>query len=155
MSYLLLSLDPGSSRHATSHTGAVLFSVPRDEPAFVDSSWAVRGGLDGFREWVEESDLLEWADSVIVEQFVDRQIAGADRTPMLIEGAVRFLRPDAILSPPSGYKQAVPDRVLKQFDCWFEGDHHNDRRSAARHALRWLRSNHMPTAKKGWGWIRD
>lgn len=127
-------------------------AVPVRKPAYLLDSWTVQGGIDGFREHM--TGALDMADIVIVEHYVDRQIPGADRSPLLIEGAVRFMRGDAILSAPSGYKSVVPDNVLEKFDMNFKGDHHADRKAAARHALRWLLQNHKPTAEFGWGHLK-
>lgn len=159
---LYLGIDPAGKAGTRGHTGIVLIEAG-DNPARLVDSWAVRGSVEGFYDWSSEHEhfwVPELAKSyfdditVIVEQFVDMQIMGADRSPLLIEGAVRFLRPDAVLSPPSGYKKAVPDEVLKRMGFWFTGDNHNDRNSAARHVLRHLRKNHLPTAEAGWGHIR-
>lgn len=150
---IVLSIDPGSSNPKTevSHTGIVLL----DGTTLVDS-WAIPNGIDGFREWgshhIDGDSVLTdagswvWVDFVVCEQFVDRQVMGADRSPLLIEGAVRFLWPDVVLSPPGGYKTAVPDYVLKKLGLWDFGakDHHADRVSAARHAIRYLKNMHDP-----------
>ena len=153
---IVLSLDPGSSRAAVSHTGIVLL----DGTTLIDS-WAVDSGVDGFRRWCSnkadfmlqnqsavysntEKEFYD-LDVVVCEQFVDRQVMGADRSPLLIEGAVRFLWPDVVLSPPGGYKEAVPDYVLKKLGLWdFGRDHHADRRSAARHAVRYMKNQLVP-----------
>lgn len=149
----LLSIDPGSSRKGIrSDTGVVRMAVPVRKPAYLLDSWTVQNGIDGFREHMY--GVLDMSDIIIVEKFVDRQIPGADRSPLLIEGAVRFMRGDAVLSPASGYKTVVPDEILERFEMNFKGDHHADRKAAARHALRWLLKNHSPTAKFGWGHLK-
>lgn len=158
---IVLAIDPGSSKAQVSHTGIVLLSGTK-----LLDSWAVPNGVDGFRTWMKRHhsfatghnmatggvfDLDDYQgywqlDHIVCEQFVDRQVRGADRTPMLVEGAVRFLWPDVVLQSASGYKTAVPDDVLKALDLWkFPGkDHHDDRRAAARHAIRFLKNRHDP-----------
>lgn len=159
----VLSIDPSGVPNG--QTGIVLLGYDDETRAFLIGSWAVTGGVNGFRSWLNEflpsyphRQLTPWngwhdlsVDTVVVEQFIDRQIRGADRSPLLVEGIVRFLWPDAVLSPASGYKQAVPDDVLKRLGLWFTGDHHADRNSAARHAVRWLKNQkHVPTLDSGW-----
>lgn len=151
---IVLAIDPGSSKAQVSHTGIVFMNGTK-----LMDSWAVPHGIDGFREWYKASGFYVHHDTpgicypavhepmtVVCEQFVDRQVRGADRTPMLVEGAVRFLWPDVVLQSASGYKTAVPDDVLKALDLWkFPGkDHHDDRRAAARHAIRFLKNRHDP-----------
>lgn len=152
----ILAIDPGSNNARTSHTGIVLL----DGTTLIDS-WAVGSGVDGFRAWSSRCNVSRFdtgavysdargkyfaVDVVVCEQFVDRNIMGSDRSPLLIEGAVRFLWPRVVLSPPSGYKNAVPDEILQRLGLWdFPGrDHHNDRRSAARHAVRYLKNSYDP-----------
>lgn len=154
MDNYLLSIDPSGDPRG--HTGIVLLSYDQDTPATLDESWAIPGGLPEFTKWYNEYNTYSpvgWKDTIwVVEQFVDRQIMGADRSAMLVEGAIRFVRPDVVLSPASGYKTAVPDSVLRRLGLWFTGDHHADRNSAARHAIRYLKNQkHIPTLKAGWG----
>lgn len=144
---IVLGIDPGSSRSAASHTGIVLLDGVR-----LLNSWAIRGGIDGFREWHRNDvpwHLLPDRDhmTVVCERFVDRQVGGADRSPLLIEGAVRFLWPDVVLSPPSGYKTGMPDWAMEKMGFSaksFGGDHHADRWSALRHALLYMKKQHAP-----------
>lgn len=161
----ILSLDPSGDPRG--HTGIVLLGYTETEPVTLLGAWAEPGGVDAFRDWylrtVSQNKYVETPpafpceptdqfciDTVVVEQFVDRQIRGADRSPMLVEGVVRFLWPGVHLSPASGYKTAVPDAALKNLGLWLTGDHHNDRISAARHGVRWLKKQgHVPTIRKG------
>lgn len=151
---IVLAIDPGSSRSEKSVTGIVFMNGTQ-----LWDSWAVLGGINGFREWYKGSGFYAHHDTpgicypavhepmtVVCEQFVDRQVRGADRSPMLVEGAVRFLWPNVVLQSASGYKSAVPDDVLKALNLWtFPGkDHHDDRRAAARHAIRFLKNRHDP-----------
>lgn len=142
----VLAIDPGSTKAKVSHTGIVMM----DGVELYDS-WAVPNGISGFKEWHTEMPWHVLPEpgrdmTVVCEQFVDRQVRGADRSPMLVEGAVRFLWPNVVLQSASGYKTAVPDDVLKALNLWtFPGkDHHDDRRAAARHAIRFLKNRHDP-----------
>ena len=150
---VVLSIDPGSSNAKVSHTGIVLL----DGTMLIDS-WAVAGGLAGFRGWCSnnadfmlqnqsavysntEKEFYD-LDVVVCEQFVDRQVRGADRSPLLVEGAVRFLWPDVVLQPASGYKQGMPDSIMEELGFnskSFGGDHHADRWAALRHGLLYLK----------------
>lgn len=150
----MLVIDPGGA--GKGETGIVYLWLGVDgelSPEVMDS-WAVPGGLEGFREWEEHYYYLHaGGETVVCETFVNRNIPGADLTPVLIEGAVRYLRPDTILQPAAGKNTAVPDEVLKRLGLYDigTGDHHQDRREAARHAVWFLKKNkHLPTLKKGW-----
>lgn len=157
----LLGIDPGGT--GKGHTGIVLVRYTDKHPAMLMESWAVPGGLEGFLEWLRdpeggysiESDHFSNPDGVrvICETFVNRNIPGADLTPVLIEGAVRTVFDGVILSPASGKNTAVPDEVLKRLGLYDigKGDHHADRREAARHVVRYLKNvQHMPTLLNGW-----
>lgn len=143
---IVLAIDPGSSNAQISHTGIVLL----DGTTLLDS-YAVSGGVDGFRNWYRNVDPdigsshSSWQDSldaVVCEKFVDRQVMGADRSPLLIEGVVRFLWPDVVLQPASGYKTQMPDEIMAKLGFnskSFGGDHHQDRWAALRHGLLYLK----------------
>ena len=148
----LLSIDPGGKG---GDTGIVLLRYRDDEAPALVNSWAVGDGLNGFRDWY----LNVWyglgiADTVIVEQFVHFKAVQIETTPVLIEGAVRFIWPNAVLSPASGKDTAVPDWAMDNLGfsrADFGGDHHADRYQACRHAIRWLKNQgHKPTLEVGW-----
>lgn len=150
----VLAIDPGGS--GKGETGIVWLVLHYDEPPHVFGSWAIPNGLEGFREWatcsVGNYPFLH-AEHVVCETFVNRNIAGTDLTPLLIEGAVRYMRPDTILQPAAGKNTAVPDSALENLGMLDigQGDHHLDRREAARHAVWYLkRMRHMPTIRAGW-----
>ena len=145
----LLSIDPGGKG---GDTGIVLLRYRDDEAPTLVNSWAIGGGLDGFRDWY----LNAWyglgiAETVIVENFVHFKAIQIETTPILIEGAVRFIWPNAVLSPASGKDTQMPDTMMEKLGfskAGFSGDHHSDRWSALKHALRWLKHNrHIPTLK--------
>ena len=140
----ILSIDPGGKG---GDTGIVLLGyTPETRPVLINS-WAVPNGLTGFREWYVKT-LRQGADTIIVEQFVHFKAVQIETTPILIEGAVRFIWPNAVLSPASGKNTAVPDEVMKRLGLYIAGDHHRDRNEACRHALRWLKNQkHIPTLR--------
>ena len=147
----LLGIDPGGT--GKGHTGVVLIGYSDADPAHLVESWAVGGGLEGFLHWARETGLLQQQPQVVCETFVNRNIPGVDLTPVLVEGAVRTLYDDVILQPASGKNTAVPDDVLKRLGLYDigTGDHHQDRREAARHVVRYLKNvQHMPTLMNGW-----
>lgn len=157
----LLVIDPGGS--GKGHTGIVLMMYTDKHPAMLVDSWAVPGGLEGFLEWLRDpeggysiqSDHFSNPNGVrvVCETFVNRNIPGADLTPVLVEGAVRTVFDDVILQPAAGKNTAVPDEVLKRLGLYDigTGDHHQDRREAARHAIWYLKKlQHMPTLLHGW-----
>ena len=154
---IVLAIDPGSSQAQVSHTGIVLLSGT----TLLDS-WAVDRGVTGFSAWARHQvslrggppygvrnsqDKWEDVDAVVCEKFVDRQVMGADRSPLLVEGVVRFLWPDVVLQPASGYKSQMPDEVMEKLGFSsksFGGDHHKDRWSALRHGLLYMKRQLVP-----------
>lgn len=147
----LLAIDPGGS--GKGETGIVLLEYSSTEPARMVDSWAVPGGLEGFSEWVDREKYLREADIVVCESFVNWGVPGADLTPILIEGVVRFVRRDTVLQGASGKNTAVPDSALENLGLLQvgRGDHHRDRTEAARHGIWFLKMNrHTPTVKVGW-----
>lgn len=140
----LLSIDPAAER-AVSDTGWALLEYTDDTPATLVDGGVVHGGFEGFRQWtMPESDIT------VCEKYVKFRAQG-DPTPLLIEGVVRYLRPDVRLQPSSGYKTAVPDEVIKRLGLWTTEGHHADMRSALRHALWYLKTTlHRPTLRAGW-----
>ena len=143
----ILSIDPGGL--GTGETGIALGVFTPTEPYHLLDTWAVPDNITGFRAWYYE----RWhdADVVVCEQWVDRNIRGADRSPLLIEGAVRFLWPEVVLQPASGKNTAVSDQALKNLGVYTVGGHHHDIREATRHAVLYLKhQHHMPTLKAGW-----
>lgn len=147
----ILGIDPGGTG---GHTGAVLLHYLYNDPPSLIDSWAIPGDMDSFREWWDCDVLGYGFDIVVCEKFVNRNIAGADLTPLLFEGAVRFLVPDVVLQPASGKNTAVPDTSMNNLGFSkkeFAGDHHADRWEATRHVLWYLKKNlHRPTLEKGW-----
>lgn len=135
-----LGIDPGG---VGGHTGVVLL----DDSLTLKDSWAVPGELEGFLEWYDRTGVHLYTGTVICEHFVNRNIKGADLTPCFIEGAVRALWRNAVLQPASGKNTAVPDDVLRRLGLYdFPGDHHHDRREAARHVVWYLKARyHKPT----------
>lgn len=161
----ILSIDPSGS--SAGHSGVALVGYGDDTPATLLASWAVQGGLEPFRkwhrgqfpQWVHRPSMQyvpgadeTWVDTVIVEHFVNRNVPGADISPVGIEYVVRWLWPDAVLSPASGKNTAVPDQALKNLGMYEDKSHHHDIREASRHAIWWLKKQgHVPTLRKGWG----
>jgi len=156
----ILSIDPAGM--GTGETGIALGYYSDTEPYRLVETWAVPDNLDGFRVWFKKytrmhgsalilGDDVARVDVVICEQWVDRNIRGADRSPLLIEGAVRFLWPSVVLQPASGKNTAVSDAVLKKLGVYTEGGHHRDITEATRHAVWYCKKiKHVPTLRAGW-----
>lgn len=162
----ILSIDPSGDERG--HTGIALLGYDDTTPAHLLASWAVPGGIEQFRDWwkgqfpqwVHRPTLQYapgcgevWVNTVIVEHFVNRAIRGADISPLGMEYIVRWLWPDAVLSPASGKNTAIPDSAMYAagFEkTMFPGDHHADRWEALRHGLVWLKNKerHLPTLLK-------
>ena len=149
----ILSLDPSAER-AISDTGYCYGEFDDNKPFRLLDSGVVHGGFNGFvrsaKSFGELDPYIFNADIVVCEQFISWE-PRADSTPRLIEGVVRYLRPDAVLQPSSGYKMAVSDDVLKRLGLWTTEGHHADSRSATRHLIMYLKNNlHRPTLEAGW-----
>jgi hypothetical protein len=146
----ILSFDPAGKG---GDTGIVLLDYLSTMPPRVRESWAVSGGYNAFCDWLRTQGGYDEInpDVVIVETFIHFKNIKIETTPILIEGAIRYVWPNVVLSPASGKNTAVPDDVLKRLGLYFPGDHHRDRTEAARHAVRWLKNQrHVPTLRAGW-----
>lgn len=149
----ILAIDPAAER-GVSDTGYCYGEFRKNSQFNIIGSGVIHGGFNGFRQELRHGGefykRLLTADVVVCEKFVAWE-PRADSTPRLIEGVVRYLRPDTILQPASGYKTAVPDRVLKHLGLWSTEGHHSDERSATRHLIMYLKNQlHKPTLKAGW-----
>lgn len=163
----ILSIDPSGSQNG--HTGISLLEYTDTDPVREITSWAITGGIAGFRDWYDTYTYSIWVDptgewldgwldgsavqvdTVVVEQFINRNIRGADISPLGMQYIVQWLWPDAVLSPAGGKNTAVSDAVLKKFDLYADGSHHHDVREARRHGVWWLKKQgHLPTLRKGW-----
>lgn len=147
---LILGIDPGGTG---GHTGVVLLEHTRDNPPELVTSWAVPGDMDSFREWWQTEIGGSAGMTVVCEMFVNRNKPGADLTPMLFEGAVRYLVPDVVLQPAAGRLVAVPDKALNNlgFSKSMFNDHHHDQWSALTHCIWYLKKQrHRPTLENGW-----
>lgn len=170
----ILSIDP--SGDIRGDTGISLIGYDDNTPAHGVASWAIPGGIEAFRTWLDNltdqfGDYVyigptgEWADDwlprllgeavridiVIVEQFINRQIKGADISPLGMQYIVQWVWPNAVLSPASGKNTAVPDSVLKALGLYDDKSHHHDVREASRHAVWWLKKQkHLPTLKEAY-----
>ena len=148
----ILGLDP-SAEKSISDTGYAWGQFSKDKPLEILDAGVIHGGFEGFVKQVHlcgefQSHLLS-ADIVVCEKFVTWE-PRADSTPRLLEGVVRFLRPDAVMQPASGKNSLVPDSFLKAQGLWkSKGSHHNDDRESVRHLYFFLAKNkHIPTLKQ-------
>ena len=142
---LLLAIDT-PAEGAVSDAGFVWLDVHDDRLPEVIRAEVVHGGFDGF---VRNPALKEWLaepDTVVCEKYV--VFGPGDSTPRLAEGVVRYLRPDVVLQPSTGYKSIVTDTFLKKHGYWTSGKeagHHAELRSAVRHGLHYLaKQSHRP-----------
>lgn len=151
----ILSLDPGAER-TVSDTGYCYGEFEDNKPFRLLDSGVVHGGFNGFVRSAKSFGKLEpyifTADIVVCEQFISWE-PRADSTPRLIEGVVRYLRPDAVLQPASGKNTLVPNKFLRAQGYWGTkgtgAGHHRDRVEAIRHAYFYLaRNSHIPTLRE-------
>lgn len=145
----IIACDPGGVT-----TGIVWIRYSHDRPAIVMESWSLEGGIVPFLNWWNnEFSALPPIDVVVCEQFVNRNIAGADLSPLRLQGAIEVLAMQrgigVELQPAAGGHTAVTDAAMARIGITkktFVGDNHNDRFAAARHGLWFLkRHKHMPT----------
>jgi len=143
----VLSIDPGGTT-----TGIVLLSDTSERSAVVAFSWSLGGSIEAFVEWWINHRPMA-IDMVVCEQFVQRNVKGADLSPLRLQGVIEALcyitGLDIELQPAGGKNTAVTDEAMKRagFDkSIFKGDHHQDRWEALRHGLWYLkRKKHLPT----------
>lgn len=144
----LLAIDP-AAEDSVSDTGWALFNYSDTEPATLVDGGVIHGGFGGF---CADEDFITFLrnspDTVVCEQYkVFNHVA--DPSPLLIEGVVRFLRPDTVLQRSTGYKQLASDAVMKKLGMWSTTGHHQDFRASARHGLHYFMVNkHLPTLRR-------
>ena len=137
----ILAIDPLSNFYKSSTTGIVLL-----DNATKVNHWRVAYGVDNFKEWYEEVGKILDYDVVVIEKFTSRENDRArDNTPVQTIEAILSCYPEAQLIGNSGYKQTVPDALLKELDLWKFSDktHHNDLRASARIGLHWAVMNEV------------
>ena len=137
----ILAIDPSSNFYKSSTTGIVLL-----DNATKVNHWRVAYGVDNFKKWYEEVGKTLDYDVVVIEKFTSRENDRArDNTPVQTIEAILSCYPEAQLIGNSGYKQTVPDALLKELDLWKFSDktHHNDLRASARIGLHWAVMNEV------------
>lgn len=137
----ILAIDPSSNFYKSSTTGIVLL-----DNATKVNHWRVSYGVDNFKKWYEEVGKNLDYDVVVIEKFTSRENDRArDNTPVQTIEAILSCYPEAQLIGNSGYKQTVPDALLKELDLWKFSDktHHNDLRASARIGLHWAVMNEV------------
>lgn len=141
--YTLLAFDPAAEA-SVSDTGFALLEYTENTAPRIIQAGVVHGGYEGFTGWLRDNPIE--VDTVVCEQFIHYN-AAADISPLLIEGAIRYVYPDTILQP-SSVLGMVTEQHLKDVGFWTGVGHHQDANSAIRHAVYWLRSQrHTPTLK--------
>ena len=137
----ILAIDPSSNFYKSSTTGIVLL-----DNATKVNHWRVAYGVDNFKKWYEEVGKNLDYDVVVIEKFTSRENDRArDNTPVQTIEAILSCYPEAQLIGNSGYKQTIPDALLKELDLWKFSDktHHNDLRASARIGLHWAVMNEV------------
>lgn len=145
--YKILACDPGGIT-----TGIVMIYAGNDTPAEIVASWSLPGTIEAYLEWWEGHELDE-VHPIVCEQYVQRNVKGADLSPLRLQGAIEVLAMQrgigVELQPAAGGHTAVTDAAMARIGITkktFVGDNHNDRFAAARHGLWYLkRHKHMPT----------
>ncbi len=142
---LILGFDP-SAETSVSDTGWALGYYDEDTPYTFEDGGVIHGGFDGFCAWVR--DWHEVVDTVVTEHFIMYNMR-ADPTPLLVEGVIRYLWPNAVLSPSTGKNSLVTNKELKAYGVWSTVGHHRDAVEAVRHSLVYLvKQRHLPTLRK-------
>lgn len=148
-----VGIDPGGFG---GETGIVWVSVEEDTPATLHAYWAVPDLVDGFTEWFNtHGRKIDWGEThVLVENFEDFGIRGADWSPLKVIGAT-----EALIKPSAGDftlvrpidRKWVTNDAMRSLDMYVKGGHHRDVTEAARHVVSYLSVNerHKPTMMKG------
>lgn len=157
----ILAIDPAAER-AVSDTGYCYGEFTDDMEFKVIDSGVIHGGFRGFESAAHPylpagmdfslCDPLLEADIIVYEKFVTYNKV-ADPSQMLIEGVIRYIRPDAVGQPSSGKNTLVPNDFLKKKELWGTkgsgAGHHRDEVEAIRHAYYYLaRNQHIPTLRE-------
>ena len=134
----ILAIDPSSNKEQTSTTGIVLL----DNASLVDY-WVVDYGVQGFKDWFEQTGKTIKSDVVVIEKFEARDNdRSKDNTVLQTIDSIQMHYPDAILQRNAGYQSDIPNELLKKLGLWkFEKSHHQDVRAAARLGLFWALRN--------------
>ena len=149
----ILSIDPSG---IGGHTGIAFGSTGDDHdfPYTLVHHWHVSDEIDGLRKWLTHYGDIpdDWV--ILVEDFEDFGIRGADWTPLRLVGALQYLfgdRENFHLVRPAARK-FVSDESMHSLGAYVAGGHHRDATEAARHAVAWLvsKQKHLPTIEKGW-----
>ena len=146
----ILAFDPAAER-AISDTGYAVLRYTDTAEAEVVASGVIHGGFDGFSRAVRKPEFTVGAltyqpDVVVCEKFVKYR-AVADPTPLLVEGVIRHIWPEAVLQR-ANEKEIASKTRLKKLGVWSSEGHHADAGSAVQHAYAYLlRQRHEPTIR--------
>lgn len=154
----VLSIDPAG---VGGDTGIALGYYDHSTPYTLTYSEHVSGGVQGVHKWFKSHmngkifytpDLCVNVDKVLLEDFEEFGIMGADHYPLRILGAleVLFTEIPVIFRSPIARK-FVTDDMMKNLGAYVAGGHHRDVTEAARHAVAWViqTERHVPTIKAG------
>lgn len=157
---LVLSVDPAG---IGGHSGVALGYYSDTEPYTLVAYEHVDNLVHGMVGWLKHNVKVtprrvvftptgEQIDDVIVENFVDFGIRGADWSPLKVIGAVEgYLHPHVPILRTPGQRRSVSDEGMKALGAYVAGGHHRDVTESARHAVAWLiGQGHKPTIDKGW-----
>lgn len=156
----ILSIDPGG---IGGHTGIALGEYTDTEPYRLVYHEHVPDDLVGFVQWLKDHVVAgeppmvqfngHWypAGEVLMEDFEDFGIRGADWTPLKLIGAAAYVFGDALTMRRPIDRKIVSDDTMKLLGAYVPGGHHRDATEASRHAVAYLLKNrHLPTIEKGW-----
>jgi hypothetical protein len=155
----VLGLDPGGT------TGVALLRYTENTLPQLVYLHQIPDGLQGFHDFFEVS-YPDRNVTIVSEKWKERNIKGADRTPVYIEGYqfglwyVPIKRGEAgekngvVVYQYPEVKELVTDEFLKSQNLWTPGKPHQ--MDALRHAIAYLRNNrHRPTQKSMSGEPQD
>lgn len=148
-----IAIDPGMSTGVTHWQ----YNPHSDQPAQLLDATQFTGGLDAFRTWWARS---QWAAAfLVVEQFKpDGRATHIDEfEPIRIEGAIGTLWGNSeIIWQTNQALTHTRNQQIINAGYWVDAKQlgqpdNNDAISSIKHALYWLKQNHLPTHLHVWG----
>ena len=134
----ILSFDPGGT------TGMCLIRYNKNELNLSLLAQISDGHMGFYDNLVGVPGGYGTPTTIVSEKWVEHDVDGADRTPLVIEGIQYAFWPDQVVYQTPDMKHMISDDLLKEIGVWTPGKPHQ--MDALRHALVFLRNQmHQPT----------